>query len=67
MKKKDEKQNVRLSISLKRGVYDMLVENAKNDYLKVATWTKRFIMQNLDYKNNEREKKCLTKNGNAMQ
>ena len=67
METKDLKENVRLSISLERGVYDLLAENAKSDYLKVATWTKRFIMQNLEYDNNTKEKKCLTKNEEIMQ
>ena len=65
--KKDLNEQVRLSISLERGVYDLLVENAKSDYLKVATWTKRFIMQNLEYDTNTKEKKCLTKNEEIMQ
>lgn len=65
MKRVRKQQNVKMNLSLQRDFYEFLQEKAKNDYVKVATWTKQYLMKNLLEKNNS-ESKCLTKNGTAM-
>ena len=59
-------QNVKMNLSLDKEFYELLQENAKQDYVKVATWTKQFLMKNLLEKNNS-ESKCLTKDGTTME
>ncbi len=66
MKKMKNQQNVKMNLSLDKEFYELLQENAKQDYVKVATWTKQFLMKNLLEKNNS-ESKCLTKDGTAME
>lgn len=63
MKKMKNQQNVKMNLSLDRDFYELLQANAKRDYVKVATWTKQFLMKNLLEKNNN-DSKCLTKNEN---
>lgn len=53
-------QNVKMNLTLPEEFYQVLKENAQNDYVKVATWTKQFLMKNLE--GDKLEKKCLTAN-----
>ena len=46
------KKQVKMNLTLDRDFYDLLKEKATGDYMKVATWTKRFLMKNLLDKNN---------------
>jgi len=57
-------QNVKMNLTLPEEFYQVLKENAQNDYVKVATWTKQFLMKNLH--GDKLEKKCLTENEAAM-
>lgn len=57
-------QNVKMNLTLPVEFYQVLKENAQNDYVKVATWTKQFLMKNL--RGDKLEKKCLTKNEAIM-
>ena len=66
MKKVQKTQNVKMNLSLERDFYELLQEKAKNDYVKVATWTKQFLLRSLHEKNNI-DSKCLTKNGTSME
>jgi predicted DNA-binding ribbon-helix-helix protein len=66
MKKVQKTQNVKMNLSLEKDFYELLQEKAKNDYVKVATWTKQYLMKGLLEKNNS-ESKCLTKNGTSME
>jgi predicted DNA-binding ribbon-helix-helix protein len=66
MKRMKKTQNVKMNLSLERDFYELLQEKAKNDYVKVATWTKQYLKKGLLEKNNI-ESKCLTKNGNTME
>jgi len=67
MKRMKNTQNVKMNLSLERDFYDLLQERAKNDYVKVATWTKQYLMKGLLEKNNSDDSKCLTKNGTNME
>ena len=47
MKKIKNKQVVKMNISLERDFYLLLQEKANNDYVRVATWVKQYLMKNL--------------------
>lgn len=66
MKKIRNQQIVKMNLSLDRDFYELLKTRAEKDYVKVATWTKQFLMKNLLEKNNS-ESKCLTKDGTTME
>ena len=53
-----------MNLTISPEFYQVLQENAKSDYVKVATWTKQFLMKNLI--GDKLEKKCLTTNEAAM-
>jgi hypothetical protein len=59
-------EKIKLNLTLDKDFYDLLQDKAKSDYMKVATWTKRFLMKNLLDKNNDDDSKCLTQNGTDM-
>lgn len=61
MKKIKKQQVVKMNLSLEREFYELLQEKAKEDYVRVATWVKQYLMKNLLEKNNS-DDKCLTKN-----
>ena len=65
MKRLKKTANVKMNLSLERDFYELLQEKAKSDYVKVATWTKQYLMKCLLEKNNS-ESKCLTQNENAI-
>jgi len=60
-----KQQVVKMNISLDRDFFELLQENARKDYVRVATWVKQYLMKNLLEKNND-DSKCLTQNGNRM-
>lgn len=64
MLKEKKLQNVKMNLTLPQEFYQVLRENAQNDYVKVATWTKQFLMKNLQ--GDKREEKCLTSNDAEM-
>jgi hypothetical protein len=49
--KRKRKGVVKLNLTLSSEFYEVLVEKANADYMKTATWTRRFLMKSLD-KNN---------------
>jgi hypothetical protein len=63
--KRLKKTTVKMNLCLDKDFYELLQDKAKNDYVKVATWTKQYLMKCLLEKNNS-ESKCLTQNGNRM-
>jgi len=65
MKRLKKTPNVKMNLSLERDFYELLQEKAKSDYVKVATWTKQYLMKCLLEKNNS-ESKSLTQNENAI-
>ena len=65
MKRLKKTTNVKMNLSLERDFYELLQEKAKSDYVKVATWTKQYLMKCLLEKNNS-ESKSLTQNENAI-
>lgn len=56
-----KKKKVRLYLTVDKKFYDQLIEKAKSDYMKVATWTTRFLMKELSEYN---KPDCLTSNPN---
>lgn len=58
-------QNVKMNLTLSKEFYQVLKLNATADYMKVATWTKQFLMKNLQ--GDKEEKKCVTKNETTME
>jgi len=66
MKKIRNQQNVKMNLSLDRDFYELLKASAEKDYVKVATWTKQFLMKNLLEKNNC-DSKCQTQDGTGME
>ena len=66
MKRIKKSPNVKMNLSLEKEFYELLQERAKQDYVKVATWTKQYLMKCLLEKNNSDDSKCLTKNGTTM-
>ncbi len=65
MKKRIKVQKNKLTLYLEPEFMALLRANAGNDYVKVATWTKQFLMKNLLQKNNE-ESQMSNENGNRM-
>lgn len=63
--KKQQKQIVKMNLSLEKDFYALLQERARADYMRVSTWTKQLLMRSLLEKNND-DSKCLTKNGTGM-
>ena len=61
-----KKQVVKMNLTLSREFYQLLQANAKNDFMKTATWTKQFLMKSLIERNNK-ESNCLTPNGKEME
>ena len=66
MKKTRKNQVIKMNLTLTREFYELLKENAGSDYMKVATWTKRFLMKSLLDRHND-EGKCVTPNGTEME
>ena len=61
MRKSVPKQVIKMNLTLTREFYELLQENARADYMKVATWTKRFLMKSLLDRHNAESNK-LTQN-----
>jgi len=64
MRKIKKAKNVKMNLTLSQEFYDLLQQNASEDYVKVATWTKQFLMKNL--KGDKLGEKSLTQNETAM-
>ena len=62
MSKIKKNQVVKMNLTLTREFYQLLQKNAKGDFMKVATWTKQFLMKNVQEGNNK-DSKCGTQNG----
>ena len=56
-----EIDTVRLNLVLSKEFYGLLKQNANNEYLRIGTWTKTFLMKNLLAGDNKLEK-CITEN-----
>jgi len=56
-----EIDTVRLNLVLSKEFYGLLKQNANNEYLRIGTWTKTFLMKNLLSGDNKLEK-CITEN-----
>ena len=52
MEKFNKQEVVKMNISLERDFYEFLQEKAKQDYVRVATWVRQYLMKNLLDKNN---------------
>lgn len=67
MKRIKKSPNVKMNLSLEKAFYELLQSRAKQDYVKVATWTKQYLMKCLLEKNNSDDSKCLTNDGATME
>ena len=56
MKKTKKNQVIKMNLTMPQEFHNLLKENAKKDYMKVATWTKRYLMQSLLEGHNTRSK-----------
>lgn len=65
MRKIETTKNVKMNLTIPPEFYKVLQQKAREDYVRVATWTKQFLMRNLD-EGDKSEEKCVTKNGTAM-
>lgn len=65
MKKIETTKNVKMNLTIPPEFYEVLQQKAQEDYVRVATWTKQFLMKNLN-EGDKSEDKCLTNNGTAM-
>jgi hypothetical protein len=65
MKKVKKPKNVKMNLTLSVEFYELLKKNAQEDYIKVATYVKRFLMKNLLEQHNDLSK-CLTGNEKGM-
>ncbi len=63
MKKSKEQEVVKLTLTLKKDFYDLIQQKAEDEFLKVATYIRRLLKQNLLDKNNS-DFKSLTQNEN---
>ena len=61
MRRVKPKQVIKMNLTLTREFYQLLQDNARADYMKVATWTKRFLMKSL-IEGPKAESKCLNSN-----
>lgn len=50
--KENEKDNVKMNLTLPRGFYELLVHESDKEYIKTATWVRRFLMKHLLVKHN---------------
>ena len=58
---KTKKDTVKLYLTIDKEFYLLLSKKSKNDYMKIATWTKQYLMKNL------LENKCELKNINKSE
>jgi hypothetical protein len=54
-------ERVKMNLSLDKELFDKIKEEANNEYLKVGTWIRRYLMINLSKTNTNKTKKLLTK------
>lgn len=46
----DTKKNIKMNLTLSTNFYKTLQDLAERDHLKVATWTKQFLMRQVEEK-----------------
>ncbi|HZK92690.1 MAG TPA: hypothetical protein VFC67_00680 [Prolixibacteraceae bacterium] len=62
-----KKKVVKMNLSLDWEFYQLLKQKAAKDFMKVATWTKRFLMRRLVIGIIDPEVKGETKDGREME
>lgn len=45
--KMSEMDNVKMNLTLPKGFYELLQHESRRDFMKTATWVKRFLMKHL--------------------
>lgn len=60
-------KTVKMNLTLDREFYQLLKKHAANDFMKVATWTKHYLMKSLVTKNTYADFKGETKDGREME
>ncbi len=59
--KNTKKQTIKMNLSLEKDFYGLLQKRAREDYVKVSTWTKQFLMRNLLDRDNGKTSNGVTK------
>jgi hypothetical protein len=65
MRKSKKIKTIKMNLTLTQDFYQLLKENAGTDYMKVATWTKQFLMKSL-IDRHKPEEKILIENETKM-
>jgi hypothetical protein len=65
MKSKKEKM-IKMNLSIDKEFYALLQKKAQEDYVRVSTWTKQFLMKSLLGKNNGKKGNCLINDEYSM-
>ena len=64
MTTKQKLERVKINLTLEKEFYDLLLFEAAQDYMKVATWTKQLLMKSL--LGNNKDSNTLTKNEHGI-
>ena len=60
--KTKKKEMIKMNLSLEKSFFALLEKKAEEDYVRVSTWVKQFLMKSLLGNNNGEKAKCLTNN-----
>ncbi len=47
MNAKEKLERIKMNLCLEKEFYDLLLEQAQNDYMRVSTWTTQYLKKNL--------------------
>ena len=64
---KTKSENVKMNLTVPKEFADLLTTKANNDYMKTATWVKRFLMKHLLQDGDKQDKNSINENGNRME
>lgn len=60
---KSEMDNVKMNLTLPKGFYELLQQKSRNDFMKTATWVKRYLMKHLLIQHNSELKGRMNDEG----
>lgn len=61
-----KKEMIKMNLSLEKEFFALLEKKAQEDYVRVSTWVKQFLMKSLLGKNNGKKAKCFTNDESNM-
>lgn len=67
MKTQEKDRNVKMNLTVPKEFADLLTLKATNEYLKTATYVKRFLMKHLLRDGDNQDKQSINQNGNRME